>query len=197
MTEVTAPPGIELVTDTVSDRVAGDTEITGWPIAFISSKWGASDQNRTSPRDAWGDVTIYKTQGGRYVVVRESLSLRYHASPTTCRMINDIPPGYAAYRKDLEAAADDLEVPECRPCPECLPPDQADLAEDEQVRYEWPKVQVTVCETSARAVAHLTRSRRGGSDHAQVSEPVRALLAEAARADPDWQRGERPMVRIS
>src|SRR5215472_12149156 len=121
---VTPPEGIELETEVITDRVAGDTEITGWPIAFVSSKWGAPDQGRDRPKDRWGDITIYKTQSGRYAVVRESFSLRYHTEPTDCRMINDIPPGDVAALRDLEEACREHEVPWCRPCWDCRPPRQ-------------------------------------------------------------------------
>jgi len=185
----------DLETVVIRDRSAGDTEITGHRIAFVTSKYGGPGQGGRGAKDRWGTQAIWKLASGSYVIVREGFSLLYHAEPTSCRTTNQMVPGDLATLKDLaEASAEHDEM--CRPCPDCEPPPVTDLLIDERVRYEWPRSHIDVCKDSRAVVRELKYSRKySGAVAGVVSEPTRSLLNQAARNDPDWEQA--PVVRLA
>lgn len=132
---------------------------------------------RSQP-DRWVEISLYELDGDDgWVTVRAGMSNIYHRPGTSCRTASGLTPGLPAGIEDLPDDA--------MPCPLCEPPFPQDLADDERVRYEFPRLTVDAARTPQDVVQNLTvwRSRKTGERKVQVSQPVAALLAAAAEKD--------------
>jgi hypothetical protein len=173
-----------VVTVRVEDRHSA-TEFDGDLIAEVSTR--KPDSTR------WVEIRLYHlADEAGWLVHRVGQSLIYHqADGATCKTSTQRPSGDTATAKDLPA--------EAASCDRCQPPWPEDLAEDEKIRYEFPRHTIDRCETPAQVIRRLTVSHQRGSGmrSTMVSEPVSDLLRQAAENDPDFARAEKPVERIT
>jgi hypothetical protein len=161
-------------------------EIDGERIAFVSTRRGPQD--RFPPRPKWGENAIYRLASGKYLLHRAGYSVIYHTSPTSCRTTTGSPSGDKATVADLP---DDAV-----PCEQCAPPYPDELADDEEIRYEYPRHSFDECETPAQVSARLTSMRRhSGVRSRTLSEPARELLEQAMENDPEFGDAPRSVSR--
>lgn len=134
----------------------------------------------TSERDdslKWAEIDIYRLHEGGYYVHRLGYSLVYHRGDTWCRTASGAQPGHPATVEDLPD--------EAAPCQDCRPKPPQELADDEEIRYEFPRHTFDSCKTPTDVVAALTvvRNRQGTTPTIRFSYPVKQALTEAAGRD--------------
>jgi hypothetical protein len=200
-------PDLDLETVVIADRVTGTTEITGWRIGHVSTKYGAPSQGYQRPKQRWGENTVFKTPSGMYVLVRQAFSLVYHTEPTICRTANKLPRGEVVRvtRMAEELRLLGLELSDAVSCDVCKPPwpEDLDVAPEVQaemtVRYETPRRSIDRCpEGPPQVVRRVTVSRKfSGVTSTDLPEPARVLIGQCAANDPDWALADMPMERIS
>ena len=179
----------ELQTIVIRDRLAGDTEITGYVIGEISTRMGAPSQGYQRPKVRWGVNRVIKLESGGYVLIREAFSVIYHTRNTRCLTANRIQRGEPTSYRELPDDA--------KPCFECNPPWPEDLLDDEAIRFEFPRRSIDRCDDAAAVILELTTSRKySGVRSQEVPEPVRALLAQCRENDPEFET-TRPVQKIS
>lgn len=150
--------------------------------SFLNEHFEGSLIKQTTTRGRnslrWVDIALYGLDGGTYLVHRIGQSLVYHRGDTGCLTSTSKQAGDKATVADLP---DDAE-----PCERCNPPWPEDLADDAEIRYEFPRHTLDECSTPAEVISRLTsmRKRRARTSTRVVSEPVRELLEGAAASDP-------------
>lgn len=115
----------------------------------------------------WIEFTLYKTDGGSYVLSRVGVSLVYHASdcPLVARYgLHDMP-------------SDELEE-DATPCEECRPSGDEPIVFPEEYRY-W----TLVSEGPQAVVDSLYQRDKSGSKY--LTRVAERLLQEAAAQDAD------------
>jgi hypothetical protein len=181
----------------IPDRETGGWEIEGEEIGRVSSKYGDPDQGRVTPRPRWGEQAVWRLdESGRYALWRASMSVIYHRSPTTCRRSGQQGAGSGpmmgskALPRDLP---DDAEA-----CPVCWPPEPEDLADDDEIRYEFTDQSLEIHDEPQQVIRRLTRYRRHtGEVMSGASGPSRDLLEQCRANDPDFAEAEMPAQRVS
>lgn len=114
----------------------------------------------------WIEFTLYKTEGGSYVLSRVGVSLIYHTA--SCPLV-------ARYGLH-EMPSDELEA-EAVGCEECTPSGAEPLVFPEEYRY-W----TLVSEGAQAVVDALYQQDRQGSKY--LTRVAERLLQEAAAQDP-------------
>ena len=179
---------MDLETVTIHDDLIGDVEITGYPVARVSTQYGTPGREDRRPRPRWGQYRIWKLRNGQYVLVTESLSVLYHAEFTDCSGRD----GMAGVPGTVDDLPDDAI-----PCPLCRPADPDELEDGEAIRWEAPRRSVYECQAPAKVRDKLMGSgRRGGMRSMSLDGPSRALLAQAQRNDPDFVMEPGEVVRM-
>jgi hypothetical protein len=141
---------------------------------------GVTTKNRRSRH--WVEIEIYRLASGGYLIHRAGMSYVYHRADTSCTV-------KSGAAKGEPATVDDLPD-EAVPCGACRPPYPEDLADDEQVRFEFPRHTFDKCETAAQVIEKLTTIYKpDGSVEIRTPAPVRELLEYAAAADPEFADG--------
>lgn len=136
----------------------GEQEInfTGEEIGF------ATTQDRRMSKIRWTDITIYRTQGGKYVVEKVGVSDVFHALDSACKRQNWI---------EQEYDADEG----LRPCPDCRPSTTG------RVFVEQDRHTTHVSETAEGCVASM--HNRDDDKVEYLPNVAERALHEAARAD--------------
>jgi hypothetical protein len=168
MTMTEAGPGVPVIR--IYDKgMPQPVEIHGTRIGF-----GTSERDDSLK---WAEIEIYRQGEGGYMVHRLGYSLVYHRADTWCRTAAGSQPGHPATVDDLPD--------EASPCRDCKPPAPQRLADDEAIRYEYPRHTFDSCKDAREVVASLTvvRHRDGTPPSIRFSGPVQAALREAAEQD--------------
>lgn len=156
----------------IEDRFSPPQEFEGVQIGKSTSRRQASN--------SWVDMSAYRLADGSLLLHRVGMSLIYHTSPTRCVTYSGRPRGDVATIDDLP---DDAV-----PCQACRPPHPLDLGDDEKIRFEFPRNTLDVCPGYPEMVTKLTtmHARDTNIRTTAVSEPVRDLLAQCAKNDPEF-----------
>lgn len=141
-------------------------------------------------RARWTDLTLYRADGGGYVLHKVNRSVVWHlpAGQDHVRIpgrtpVQDLPPDavYCPVMPPREGRGQ---------CPVIRSQDVPDVVITEQ-----PQFAVFRCEDYDAVVARLSQAFRRVSQGAE-SDPVRQLLAEAARNDPAFANAVKPVLPI-
>lgn len=159
----------------IRDR-KGDTEIDGELVCPGVSTWGTR---------RWMTIEVYRLASGNYLIHRTSRSNVYHTAGTGCTV-------KGGNRKGEPATVADLPD-EAEPCRACRPPYPDELADEQEIRYEFTRHSYDKCETPAQVIAKLTTIYKSdGSVEIRRSKPVTELLEKLAEADPEFE--EEPLL---
>jgi hypothetical protein len=123
----------------------------------------------------------------------------YHTPDTRCTIGNGQPSGSECQVLEMAAELEHmgLRLRDAISCDVCQPDWPEDLRADETVRFEFPRRQVSQCESGSQVRGQLVTSRRySGVRSTKVPEPVRALLALCVAADPDFYASDEPAIKI-
>lgn len=120
----------------------------------------------------WTEISIYRTEAGRYIIHRVGRSVLYHAVDATCNT------GVPATVGELvgDDVYDDLQ-----PCTRCHPGDLDDLNLKTVVLRELDKHSVDVCD-AGQVYDRLLLHRAGGETF--MSNPAQRAYDTALAADP-------------
>jgi hypothetical protein len=160
-----------LTTVTIFDKgMRSPVEIAGTRIGHGSS--------RREDSAAWSDVSVWKLDGGGFLIHRTGWSLVYHRKDTGC-MTRD------GRQRGTLAGVDELPD-DAVPCLVCNPEDPEHLPDGpDTIRYEYPRHTFDGCDTPEKAVEKLTVVRhRDKTMSVQFSQPVTDALEECAVNDP-------------
>jgi hypothetical protein len=146
----------------------------------------AHDSTRLGGKPRWAEISVWKLDGGGWLVHRQGRSLIYHREGTTCRTAIGRKPGAVAIVHDLPDDAD--------PCDVCNPPYPEELGEDEKVRYEFPNHTFEEAGDVAGVLRALTtyRDRRTGKVTVRVSGPVASVLEQLGNRYEEFERLDWP-----
>ena len=181
-----------------------DRETGGWSIdaeaeiGRVSSEWGNPEFERSEPRMRWGENVVWRLAGHRWALYRASKSVIYHRPDTDCRIMGPDGPGTGGQRGTACKAADMPD--EAEPCYHCNPPEPAELPDDADVRFEFPRQSVEIYAEPSRLARRLFSHRKvSGDEVVSLSGPARALLEQCRTNDPVFAAGmEAPrMAKIS
>ena len=146
------------------------------PVDINGALIGAGSSRRPDS-SAWAEISVYKLDGGSYLVHRSGMSLVYHRADTPCTTREGRQRGDPASVEDLP---DDAQ-----PCPRCQPEDPEYLPDGNgTIRFEFPRHTFDQCDTPEQVVSKLTVIRhRDKSRSVQYSQPVTDCLEQCARND--------------
>jgi hypothetical protein len=165
-----AEAGTVLITD---KGMLKPVEIHGRRIGFGTS--------RREDSLAWAEIEIYKLNDGGYMTHRAGYSLTYHTADTKCMTRN-------GDQKGEPATVDDLPD-EAEPCQRCRPEQPEYLANDAEIRFEFPRHTFDNCEDPGQVEERLTViHHRDHGTSVRYSKPVRDAIAEARRNDTAFRR---------
>lgn len=153
-------------------RIEGNrkaTEFQGTLVAEVST-YGPD-------RSRWFEMRLWHHSDGGWVVDRVSMSVRYHASNTTCRRNDDRLMGTPTKVADLP--------PEAEPCPDCDPAWPDELSGETRVRFEAPRHTVIHCPTARDVIEAVTVDRNRPGSQPFASGPATELLTKAAGLVPE------------
>lgn len=149
----------------IQDKVE-PLEFTGWRLGNASTARPGSSR--------WTEITIFRTQGGSWIVQREGKSVRYHRADGPCRH------GRLVKNDDIKE--------EHVPCPDCRPPGLveldrlADAGDEADYRLE-------VSLSSADVVSSPPEVLRALTFKGQLTTVAEEALSEAVRRDPELKAG--------
>jgi hypothetical protein len=141
-------------------------------------------------RGRWIEFTIYKPDSGGYVVHKVNQSRVWHAADAAAHIRSPV----EVLITDLPDDAVYCAVLPSRGRAQCPPLSTADLS---TVLAEQPQFAVFRCEDEQEVRIRLAEIMRRMEDRNPAeADPVRRLLAEAARNDPAFAAGTKPVVPI-
>lgn len=114
----------------------------------------------------WVEFSLYRTEGGHYVLSRTGETTMYHLPSCTI-----------AHRNGLHGTPRAALRPDSVPCEVCSP----DRSESDEIMQEVPRYWAQVCDTSEAVVDSLYQYDAAGSRYLTVV--ARRLLEEAAEMD--------------
>lgn len=149
------------------------------------------------PRPRWLVMTLYRTQGGVYVLYRVNRSVVFHELEHPCDRsgkaaphwkqvpVEKLPPGAVPCSRAVASGR------------RCCYPDLGD-ATVTVVLAEQPYYTIDRLPDPAAVIRRLSEAkhRRSGFISDVVSRPMQELLAQAAENDPGF-RGPKPVTRIA
>ena len=122
----------------------------------------------------WTEISIYRTEAGRYIIHRVGRSVLYHDHDSTCNT------GVPVAVGDL-VNLEDVEVDDLMPCPRCRPGDLDWLDPETVILRELDKHSVDVCD-AGQVYDRLLLHRAGGETF--MSNPAQRAYDTALAADP-------------
>jgi hypothetical protein len=139
------------------------TSFSGEELSYVSSA------EKDSAR--WTEITLYKTDGGSYIVFTAGRTLMYHSPP----------PGGCDHGQRT-VVSDDLPKRGSVACPKCTPTHEDELQLGEIIYLETDRTTVRVTHT-AKGVWDLLQVKSNDSDVPYLSKIARKVLAQAAQND--------------
>lgn len=157
----------------ITDRHNPPREFNGKLIAESSTK---------KPGDIrWVEFRLYRLDDGAgYISHRAGMSDIFHRQDTTCQTAQGRPSGDECTIEELPDSA--------VPCPVCRPKQPWNLADDDVIRYEFPRNTVDQAADPGPIIHKLSTKtdRRTRVTTTMASGPVADLLDQASQADQAW-----------
>jgi hypothetical protein len=146
----------------LKDKMAPDVEFTGVQLGFATTE--------TPQATRWTEVTIYRTEGGQYVIHRIGRSVLFHRHDGVCN--TGIPTAF----KDV----DPDEIEDLERCQKCGARFIDEYGPDEIIDLEMDRFNVDVC-APEQVGKTLELTREDGTKF--ISHVAQRALLEALGAD--------------